>query len=88
MHGEDVFYIAQNVYKTSSVVKYLSTVHFISEFSKPSVNSCKFLLLIEGNAKKSLPSCIISLRDALLNKKTKVEIWGGEPRKSSQKGMI
>ncbi|CAG8439292.1 7439_t:CDS:10 [Ambispora leptoticha] len=66
IHGEDALYIAQNFYKTSSVIKYLG-----------------------GDVKKGIPSCTLSrlaaesfLRDALLNRQMKVEIWGGEPRKN------
>ncbi|CAG8441467.1 12905_t:CDS:10 [Cetraspora pellucida] len=67
VHGDDALYIAQNVYKTTSVIKYLG-----------------------GNFKTGVPSCALSrqnfetfLRDALMNKQMKVEIWAQEQKKAN-----
>ncbi|KAF9970881.1 MutS-like protein [Actinomortierella ambigua] len=72
VHGEDAFYIANNVYKTTSVIKYLG-----------------------GDSRKGVPSCTLSkttcetfLRDALLNKQMRVEIWAAEPRKNNVWNMV
>ncbi|KAL1923743.1 uncharacterized protein VTP21DRAFT_8723 [Calcarisporiella thermophila] len=66
-HGEDAKYIAQNVYKTNSAIKYLG-----------------------GDMKTGIPSCTLSrsntesfLRDALLKKQLRVEIFAAEPRKNN-----
>ncbi|KAG0330295.1 MutS-like protein [Dissophora globulifera] len=71
-HGEDAFFIAQNVYKTISVIKYLG-----------------------GDVATGVPSCTLSrtncetfLRDALLNRQMRVEIWGAEPRKQNVWNII
>ncbi|KAI8922577.1 muts domain V-domain-containing protein [Powellomyces hirtus] len=67
VHGEDALFVAQTVYKTSTVIKYL------------------------GDERKGLPSCTLSrlntisfLRDLLLVKLYRVEIWSMEGRKGSQ----
>ncbi|KAJ3300092.1 MutS-like protein [Borealophlyctis nickersoniae] len=67
VHGEDALYVAQNVYKTSSVIKYLG-----------------------GEGPRSVPSCTLSrlntiafLKDLLLVKLYRVEIWVAEGRKAS-----
>ncbi|CAI2183555.1 19637_t:CDS:10, partial [Funneliformis geosporum] len=59
IHGDDALFIAQDFYKTSSVIKYLG-----------------------GDMNKGIPSCTLSrlacdtfLRDALLNKQMRIEIW-------------
>ncbi|KAG0366080.1 MutS-like protein [Gamsiella multidivaricata] len=72
VHGEDAFFIAQNVYKTTSVIKYLG-----------------------GDVKTGVPSCTLSkttcetfLRDALLNRQMRVEIWAAEPRKQNVWSII
>ncbi|KAG9284182.1 hypothetical protein G9A89_022956 [Geosiphon pyriformis] len=69
VHGDDALFIAQNLYKTSSVIKYLG-----------------------GDVGSGVPSCTLNrlvaetfLRDALLNKQMKVEMWGMEPRKTGWK---
>ncbi|RKO91193.1 DNA mismatch repair protein muts, partial [Blyttiomyces helicus] len=61
VHGEDALFVAQAVYKTSSVIKYLG-----------------------ADAPRGLPSCTLSklnanslLRDLLMVKLYRVEIWGG-----------
>ncbi|CAG8560849.1 2783_t:CDS:10 [Ambispora gerdemannii] len=66
VHGEDALYIAQNVYKTSSVIKYFGGN------VKKGIPSCTLSRL----AAESF------LRNALLNEQMKVEIWRGEPRKN------
>ncbi|KAJ3021764.1 MutS-like protein [Thoreauomyces humboldtii] len=67
VHGEDALYVAQNVYKTSTVIKYL------------------------GDERNGIPSCTLSklnttsfLRDLLLVRLYRVEIWSSEGRKGSQ----
>ncbi|KAG0221543.1 MutS-like protein [Mortierella sp. GBA43] len=72
VHGEDAFFIAKNVYKTTSVIKYLG-----------------------GDISTGVPSCTLSkatcetfLRDALLNRQMRVEIWGSEPRKQNVWNII
>ncbi|KAG9071467.1 MutS-like protein [Linnemannia hyalina] len=67
VHGDDAYFIAQHVYKTTSVIKYLG-----------------------GDVTTGVPSCTLSrttcetfLRDALLNRQMRVEIWAAEPRKQS-----
>ncbi|KAJ3144932.1 MutS-like protein [Geranomyces michiganensis] len=67
VHGEDALFVAQTVYKTSTVIKYL------------------------GDERNGLPSCTLSklnttsfLRDLLLVKLYRVEIWSLEGRKGSQ----
>ncbi|KAI8818608.1 muts domain V-domain-containing protein [Fimicolochytrium jonesii] len=67
VHGEDALFVAQTVYKTSTVIKYL------------------------GDERKGLPSCTLSklntisfLRDMLLHKLYRIEIWSSEGRKGSQ----
>ncbi|CAG8456480.1 9119_t:CDS:10 [Diversispora eburnea] len=67
VHGDDAIYISQTVYKTSSIIKYLG-----------------------GDVKNGIPSCTLSrlnletfLRDSLLNKQMKIEIWGQESRKNN-----
>ncbi|CAG8584587.1 940_t:CDS:10 [Funneliformis mosseae] len=59
IHGDDALYVARDFYKTSSVIKYLG-----------------------GDMNKGIPSCTLSrlacdtfLRDALLNKQMRIEIW-------------
>ncbi|KAJ3212968.1 MutS-like protein, partial [Dinochytrium kinnereticum] len=68
-HGDDAIYVAENVYKTSSVLKYMG-----------------------GDTRTSIPYCSISklnaislIRDLLLVKQKKVEIWesDGTRNKSS-----
>ncbi|KAF9355404.1 MutS-like protein [Mortierella sp. NVP85] len=72
VHGDDAFFIAKNVYKTTSVIKYLG-----------------------GDITTGVPSCTLSkatcetfLRDALLNRQMRVEIWGAEPRKQNVWNII
>ncbi|RIB23812.1 putative DNA mismatch repair protein MSH2 [Gigaspora rosea] len=72
IHGDDALYIAQNVYKTTSVIKYLG-----------------------GNVKTGVPSCALSrqnletfLRDALMNKQMKIEIWAQEQKKANYSWKI
>ncbi|KAG0232385.1 MutS-like protein [Actinomortierella wolfii] len=72
VHGEDAYYIAEHVYKTTSVIKYLG-----------------------GDSVTGVPSCTLSkttcetfLRDALLNKQMRVEIWAAEPRKNNVWNVI
>ncbi|KAF8966003.1 MutS-like protein, partial [Entomortierella lignicola] len=72
VHGEDAFFIAKNVYKTTSVIKYLG-----------------------GDVSTGVPSCTLSkttcetfLRDALLNRQMRVEIWAAEPRKQNAWAII
>ncbi|KFH66052.1 DNA mismatch repair protein MSH2 [Podila verticillata NRRL 6337] len=72
VHGEDAYFIAQNVYKTTSVIKYLG-----------------------GDVTTGVPSCTLSkttcetfLRDALLNRQMRVEIWAAEPRKQNVWNII
>ncbi|KAG0000086.1 MutS-like protein [Entomortierella chlamydospora] len=72
VHGEDAYFIAQNVYKTTSVIKYLG-----------------------GDVSTGVPSCTLSkttcetfLRDALLNRQMRVEIWAAEPRKQNVWSII
>ncbi|KAF9134450.1 MutS-like protein, partial [Mortierella sp. 14UC] len=67
VHGDDANFIAQHVYKTTSVIKYLG-----------------------GDITTGVPSCTLSrttcetfLRDALLNRQMRVEIWAAEPRKQN-----
>ncbi|KAF9935116.1 MutS-like protein [Linnemannia zychae] len=67
VHGDDAYFIAQHVYKTTSVIKYLG-----------------------GDVTSGVPSCTLSrttcetfLRDALLNRQMRVEIWAAEPRKQN-----
>ncbi|KAG0289078.1 MutS-like protein [Linnemannia gamsii] len=67
VHGDDAYFIAQHVYKTTSVIKYLG-----------------------GDVTTGVPSCTLSrttcetfLRDALLNRQMRVEIWAAEPRKQN-----
>ncbi|OZJ02634.1 hypothetical protein BZG36_04160 [Bifiguratus adelaidae] len=67
-HGDDALYIAQNVYKTLSVVKYWGGD---STRGLPSVN-------LSANATESF------LRDALITKQLRVEIWGYETGKPNQ----
>ncbi|RUP43910.1 hypothetical protein BC936DRAFT_136556 [Jimgerdemannia flammicorona] len=64
-HGDDALYIAQNVFKTTSVVKYWG-----------------------GDSSKGLATCILShsaadsfLRDALLTRQLRIEIWGADGAK-------
>ncbi|KAI9092089.1 muts domain V-domain-containing protein [Phlyctochytrium arcticum] len=64
VHGDDALFVAQTVYKTSTVIKYLG-----------------------GEGPKALPSCTLSklntnafLRDLLLVRLYRVEIWGMEGR--------
>ncbi|CAB4489452.1 uncharacterized protein OCT59_011139 [Rhizophagus irregularis] len=56
VHEDDALYIAQNIYNTSSVIRYLG---------KNKVPSCTLSRL----------TCDTFLRDALLNKQLKIEIW-------------
>ncbi|KAF9193247.1 MutS-like protein [Haplosporangium sp. Z 11] len=72
VHGEDAYFIAQHVYKTTSVIKYLG-----------------------GDVATGVPSCTLSrttcetfLRDALLNRQMRVEIWAAEPRKNNVWNII
>ncbi|KAF9288863.1 MutS-like protein [Mortierella alpina] len=72
VHGEDAYFIAQHVYKTTSVIKYLG-----------------------GDVSTGVPSCTLSrttcetfLRDALLNRQMRVEIWAAEPRKQNAWSII
>ncbi|KAG0211697.1 MutS-like protein [Mortierella sp. GBA30] len=72
VHGEDAYFIAQHVYKTTSVIKYLG-----------------------GDVTTGVPSCTLSkttcetfLRDALLNRQMRVEIWAAEPRKQNVWNII
>ncbi|CAG8649861.1 11798_t:CDS:10, partial [Acaulospora morrowiae] len=67
VHGEDAIYISQNVYKTSSVIKYLGGD------IKNRIPSCTL----------SRFNLETFLRDALLNNQMKIEIWGQESRKNS-----
>ncbi|KAF8948080.1 MutS-like protein [Haplosporangium gracile] len=67
VHGDDAYFIAQHVYKTTSVIKYLG-----------------------GDVTTGVPSCTLSrttcetfLRDALLNRQMRIEIWAAEPRKQN-----
>ncbi|RIA91734.1 muts domain V-domain-containing protein, partial [Glomus cerebriforme] len=57
VHGDDALYIAQNIYKTTSVIKYLG--------GENKIPSCTLSRLI----------CDTFLRDALLNKQLRIEIW-------------
>ncbi|KAJ3048139.1 MutS-like protein [Rhizophlyctis rosea] len=63
VHGEDALYVAQNIYKTSSVLKYLGG----------DLPSCT---LSQANAKALL-------RDILLVKLYRAEIWEPEARKNN-----
>ncbi|KAF9432494.1 MutS-like protein, partial [Entomortierella beljakovae] len=72
VHGEDAYFIAKNVYKTTSVIKYLG-----------------------GDISTGVPSCTLSktncetfLRDALLNRQMRVEIWAAEPRKQNAWNVV
>ncbi|TPX41185.1 hypothetical protein SeMB42_g05681 [Synchytrium endobioticum] len=64
VHAEDALYVAQNIYQTSAVIKYLG-----------------------GEGARAVPSCTLSklnavafLRDLLLSKLYRVEIWEIEGR--------
>jgi DNA mismatch repair protein MSH2 len=63
-HGEDALFIAQSVYRTTSVLKYMG-----------------------GNQSRGLPYCTMNntvfgnfLKDGLLSKALKVEIYSGQGR--------
>ncbi|ORZ21889.1 DNA mismatch repair protein MSH2 [Lobosporangium transversale] len=72
VHGEDAYFVAQHVYKTTSVIKYLGGD------VTTGVPSCTL----------SRTTCETFLRDALLNQQMRVEIWAAEPRKQNVWGII
>ncbi|KAJ1553075.1 MutS-like protein, partial [Nowakowskiella sp. JEL0078] len=59
VHGEDALYVANNVYKTTSVLKYLGPE------GPRSLPSCTL----------SRQSCITFIRDVVFNNNFKIEIW-------------
>lgn len=76
-HGHDAIYIAQNVYRTLSVVKYLGNRAFSTEFEKglPSVSLSQ---LVFQNF----------LKDALLNQGLKVQIYAQNSSNSHSSNIL
>ncbi|KAF9583835.1 MutS-like protein, partial [Lunasporangiospora selenospora] len=74
VHGEDAYFIAQNVYKTTSA---------------------RLLFSPLGDVTTGVPSCTLSrttcetfLREALMVRQMRVEIWAAEPRKQNVWSII
>lgn len=77
-HGPDALLIAQTVYKTTNVIRYLGSATATSAANSGASSS-------STNQKKGLPSLTLSttlakgfLREALTSKQMRVEIWEGE----------
>src|SRR4051794_28462933 len=88
VHGEDALYVADEVHKTRTVVKYLG--------GKRANMFCVYYCCLfysmygTGDSATGLPSCTLSkpiaeafLREALTVKQLRVEIWTADSSKSA-----